>query len=268
MKKMVAILIVCTAFLGSVFADVTFGVKAGGGLTNPSQFIFDEWGIPDEFQKNTFNFMGGIFVDYPLNNVFSIESGIYYAPRSLKIEYLYENYHDYQKQNISWRSTCDIEMKMSYLEIPMLLKIHTDVITPYAGISAAILLGNDGIDYITTGTGYDQDGTINYDNTNDISASNIKDCLNSLVFNAQMGLQYNLTDSIVIDIRYVLGLSAIEKYYEISEAENNRLQGLTEKERNTWYNEHPFRYDGTVNTYEDTESISLSSLYLMVGYQF
>lgn len=268
MKKAVAILIVCTAFLSTVCAELTFGVKAGGGLTNPSQYIFDEWGIPDEFQKNTFNFMGGIFVDYPLSDVFSIESGVYYSPRSLKIEYLYENYYDYQKQDISWRSTYDIEMKMSYLEIPVLLKMKTGVITPYAGISAAILMANDGIDYIATSTGYASDGAINYEANNDYSASDIKDCLNSLVFNAQMGLQYTLTDNIVIDLRYVLGLSAIEKYYEVSEAENDRLQGLTEKERETWYKEHPFRYEGTVKTYEDTESITLSSLYLMVGYQF
>lgn len=268
MKKMVVILIVCAAFLSNLYAEFTFGVKAGGGLTNPSQFIIDEWGIPDEFQKNTFSFMGGIFVDYPLNDVFSIESGVYYSPRSINIEYLYENYYDYQYQNITWRSTYAIEMKMSYLEIPVLLKMHTDVITPYAGISAAILMGNNGINYTSTATGYNLDGTVNYDANNDFSTSDIKDCLNSLVFNAQMGLQYTLNDSIVLDLRYVLGLSAIEKYYEISEAENDRIQALTPNERAKWYNEHPFRYDGTIKTYEDTESITLSSLYLMVGYQF
>ena len=153
--------------------------------------------------------------------------------------------------------------------MPVLLKFSVDKFTPYAGVSAGLLVSNSMSAYIAD---YDYDGSGNetdFEIDIDYSDVDIGECLKSFVMSAQFGLEYKLTANISVDFRYVMGLTSLEKYYGLTDEEYARVDALPTAERQQWFREHPFMYSvGHDPDSEKNASIESASLYILFGYKF
>lgn len=274
MKKLVVFCAVCVLLAGVMSAQMTLGVKGGVGFTNVRDFMvapeggFEGISYPDQYYKNVFNFYIGATVELPVNDYLSIESGVFFAPRSGKLE-LDAKYYSGTSLVLNDRDVLKYDIKASYLEMPILLKFSVDKFSPYAGVSAGLLISNSMSAYMAD-YDYDVSGNeVDFEIDYDYSDVDIGECLKSFVMSAQFGLEYRITENISVDVRYVMGLTSLEKYYGLTDEEYTRISALPTAERQQWFREHPFLYSvGHDPDAEKNASIESASLYILFGYKF
>ncbi len=275
MKKLLVLAVVSISLISGLSAQMNFGVKAGIGFGSMRDFMvsaeggFDGMTFPDQYFKNVINFYGGISVKMPLNDTISFESGLYYAPRSGKLELDCKRYDlNGSTYVLDDRDVYEYEISTTYLEMPLLVKFNAGKFAPYAGVSGALLISNEMSAYIVD---YDYDVNGNQtDMTVDMNYSgvDINECLKAFVVNAQFGLEYTINDKFVVDVRYVMGLTSVENYYGATEDELTVIDALPTAERQQWYRAHPFLYvEGADPDAENNNSIETANLYVMVGYK-
>ena len=182
MKKFLLVVCVCV-FAGSFSyaQDIKFGAKAG---LNLSTIVGDDI---DNADMKAGLYFGG-FMNVSLNDRLSFQPELLYSVQGAKDEY--------KEEDFSYEET----MKLSYLNIPLLLKMSlgaSNRVHIYAGPQLGFLLDAES-DY------EEVDYSGSYSGTEDI-----KDYINSFEFSLNLGLSFNVSDNLSLDVRYNRGLSNI-----------------------------------------------------------
>jgi len=174
MKKFLLIVCVCVFAASFSYAqDLKFGAKAGLNLTN---IVGDD---ADDFDMKAGLYFGG-FMNVSLNDKLSFQPELLYSMQGAKDEY--------KEEGMSFDET----IKLSYLNIPMLLKMSlgtSNKVHVYAGPQLGFLL----------------DAKVDIDGTD----LDIKDEMNSVDFSFNLGLSYDVSDNMSLDVRYNRGLSKL-----------------------------------------------------------
>ncbi len=262
MKKIIVIVVFSVLIFASVTAEI--GVKFGGGLGTVNNPTINDDGYyikaSDQYVKNAFHMIGGFYYSMPINDTFSFQMELLYANRGFKVEYDRESFDS--AGDLSDRDVYEVDMNVGYIEMPLLVKAQlNDTFSLFMGPSAALSISSSysmmGADY-----NYDPDEYRVYYN----ASSEFPDSLQSLVVNFHMGIEYKLTEHINIELRYVMGLTHMEKMYEFTDAD---MAGIdSDAEYYAWLAAHPFSYGPDDQEAEDFASIESRDLYLIVGYRY
>jgi len=174
MKKFLLIVCVCV-FAGSFSyaQDLKFGAKAGLNLTN---IVGDD--VEDVDMKAGLYFGG--FMNVSLNDQLSFQPELLYSAQGWK--------EDFEGE--------DLKIKTSYLNIPMLLKMSlgsSDKIHVYAGPQLGFLL----------------DAEVDWEVDGESGTEDIKAEFSSVGFSLNLGLSFNVSDNMTLDVRYNRGLSKL-----------------------------------------------------------
>lgn len=164
MKQVV--LAICLLIGVQVFAQVQFGVKAGGNIATTKDLI--------AFPKNRVGWYGGLFASFPVNKRIDIESEMNFS----SIGYRYVDLSDGKINS----------MRMNYLTLPLLFGIKIDQKT--------ILYSGPQIGYLLKAVHGRED--IN-------SVATTKSFPVKLDFGVFIGLKYEVSQKFGCEIRYVYG---------------------------------------------------------------
>jgi len=178
MKKLLVIACVFIASYGYA-QDLKFGVKAGLNLSN---IVGDD--VEDTNMKAGI-YLGG-FLNTSLNDRLSFQPELIYSRQGWT-----EN-----------PGEADLTFKMSYINIPLLLKMSlgaSDKVHIYAGPQLGFLVNSE----LEADAGY---GT---------STQDIEDSTNKVDFNLNFGISFVGNDDMSFDIRYNRGLSKLDEIYDL-----------------------------------------------------
>lgn len=288
MKKSIVLLICLVCVSVALYAE--FGVKFGGGLgTFKDMYIPGDSGpkmmfsmkgdagtrlamapgfassLPDTYTKNQFHMIGGLYFTMPISDLFALQIELLYAQRGVQIEVDTKGYYN---GILDDRDTFEGDMTVSYLELPLLVKttLPGTAFSIVAGPSIAMNISNNW-NYTVTDYDYDASGNETSKNIDDTYDGEIDDSLKSLVVNLHLGVEYTITDRLFAEVRYVVGLTSIEKPYGVTDATYDSFN--SEAEYLAFIHSHPFRYYSDHDPEgEDDASIETSDLYIMIGYRF
>ena len=189
----------------------TFGVKAGLNLSN-MLIKDDDDTYSDDFKMNP-GFHIGPTVEFPINEIFSFESGLLLSTKGFKLSeketYGGETYEYKQKVNLF------------YLDIPLTAKATYDIggVKIYGTFGPYIGLGLSGK------SKYEEDGDTNEEDIN-FGSDEDEDDLKRLDYGLTAGAGIEL-NYIQIGINYGLGLANISIYNDDGSKFNNRVLGIS-----------------------------------------
>ncbi len=212
MKNLIKLsIVVLLLSIGSDSFAQTFGIKAGLNLSN-FRIKDDDDTLSDDFKMNS-GFHIGPTVEFPINELFSFESGLLLSTKGFKVSdkgtHLDETFDYKQKLNLL------------YLDVPLTAKATYD-------IGGAKIYGTFG-PYIGTGLSgkakYEADGHTNEDDIN-FGSDEDDDDLKRLDYGltAGAGIVFN---AIQIGITYGLGLANISNNTDDGYKINNRVLGFS-----------------------------------------
>jgi len=174
MKKLLVIACVFVASL-SYAQDLKFGVKGGLNLAN---FVGSD---VDDADLRTGIYLGG-FLNTPLNDHLSFQPELIFSMQGAKFE--------------DELSDIDETFKLSYLNVPLLLKLQlgsADKVHLFAGPQLGFVLKSE----------------IEQEQGDMSGALDIKDETNGVDFSLNFGLSFVVSDNMSLDVRYNRGLSKI-----------------------------------------------------------
>ncbi|MCT2409964.1 PorT family protein [Chryseobacterium antibioticum] len=193
MKKQ--LLSLCIVIGTMTFAQSTdeprFGIKAGGNLSS----------ITDGDSKSKLGFYGGVFINIPISEAFSIQPEAIYSLQGAKLK----DDYDFVGYTIT-----NMKQTLGYINVPVMVQYNaTPEFYLEAGPEFGLLINAQA------------KGDIN---GNSYKTSN-KDALKTFNFGLGLGLGYKFTPNIGINARYIAGLSNIVKNSgeEISKNTNFQL---------------------------------------------
>ncbi|MFI3306442.1 MAG: porin family protein [Rikenellaceae bacterium] len=208
MKKIIlSVAAICMMAVSTVSAqDFTYGVKVGLNLANLSGYETGD----DEKNKSRLGFAVGVTGEYSLSDKMSVSAELLYSAQGDKITY--EDSGDID--GYSYSEEGKEKYNLSYLNIPILYGYKVmDKLTVKAGIQLGFLLSAKNVEkYECTFDGE----TEKYDEEYDIKSG-----CNSIDFAIPVGVAYDLTEKIAVDLRYNIGMSSI---YDGYTSKNNVLQ--------------------------------------------
>ena len=200
MKKLVITLAALVVATGA-FAQLKFGVKAGGNLATISGMTSEDasanlniggfnFGSADASQSMKLGFNAGVFAEYMVMPMLGVQVEINYSMQGVN-----QTLDITSDLSDSLNSTTDTAWSAGYINVPILAKIHFANIAAYAGPQFGFATG-----FNTTSTTVSNGKTTEYEPevVEDYSSFDL-----SLVF----GAQYKLTANIGVDARYNLGLT-------------------------------------------------------------
>ncbi len=191
MKKIIlGVAAICMMAVTSVSAqDFTWGAKVGMNLANIS-YSDGDYGDAD---KSRLGFAVGLMGEYKFSETMAVSADLMFSAQGDK--YKEDDYTEKEK--------------LSYLNIPILFNYYViEGLAVKAGIQPGFLLGAK--------------STYEYDDEKGDESS--KDYYNSIDFAIPVGVSYDITESIVIDARYNIGVANIAKDADGYSAKNNVFQ--------------------------------------------
>lgn len=197
MKKIIlSVAAICMMAVTTVSAqDFTWGAKVGLNMANLSTSY--DYGDAD---KSRTSFVIGVTGAYSLSEKSFVSAELLYSAQGDKFKYD-EDYGD-------GPVACVDKINLGYLNIPILFNYYViDKLAVKAGIQPGFLLGAK--------NAWECDG--------EKDDEDIKSDYNSIDFSIPVGVSYDITESIVVDARYNIGLSNISAY-DGSTAKNNVFQ--------------------------------------------
>ena len=174
MKKLLVIACVFVASF-SYAQDLKFGVKGGLNLSN---LVGDD---VENTDIRTGIYLGG-FLNKPLNDHLSFQPELIFSMQGAKGEDGFSNN--------------DLTFKLSYLNVPLLLKLQlgsTDKVHLFAGPQLGFVLKSE----------------IEQEQGDMSGAQDVKDQTNGVDFGLNFGLSFVVSDNMSLDVRYNRGLSKI-----------------------------------------------------------
>lgn len=216
MKKLIITLAALVAATGA-FAQLNFGVKAGGNLATISGMTSEDananlnlggfnFADATASQSMKIGFNVGAWAEYMVMPMFGVQVELNYSTQGVNQQFVSKS-----DINISLlNSTIDTKWSASYINIPILAKAHFANIAVYAGPQLGFATDFNSASEVTT------DGkTTEYDPkaVEDYSGFDL-----SLV----LGAQYKLTENIGVDARYNIGLTNVFPTIKNEEGEVTR----------------------------------------------
>lgn len=201
MKKLIVTVATLALSLGA-FAQINFGVKAGGNLSTISGVTSSEeggnleWGgvnlgSADVSQSMKFGFNVGAWAEYMVMPMFGVQVELNYSTQGVN-EKLVTSTDLFGGSSSTTKKT----WAANYINVPILAKFHFGPIRAYVGPQLGFALG------LNTTT-----ETITSDNTNIKEAA--VDNFNTFDLSLALGAQYKLTENIGVDARYNIGLTNV-----------------------------------------------------------
>ncbi len=210
MKKLIITLTALVVATGA-FAQLNFGVKAGGNLSTISGMTSEEGGMdwgdlakvtPSQSMKLGFNV--GAFAEYMVMPMFGVQVELNYSAQGVNTKV------ESSSSILGAASTTDTFWSAGYINIPILAKAHFANIAVYAGPQLGFATGFNSASKVTT-----DDKTTEYD------PEAVED-YSSFDLSLALGAQYKLTANIGIDARYNIGLTNVFPTLKNDEGEVTR----------------------------------------------
>lgn len=192
MRKKVVILFIVFFHFSVNAQNIRYGIRTGLNLSN----------FKGEIDQENFNallgFQFGGFAEYKITDEFSIQSELNYSIQGAKYNFSYTTSNYYYFENGKYI--------LNYVNIPILVKYYiTEDISIIGGTQTNILL-NAKMEYNVNG---------------ESNVATVKEIFKTSNFNFTLGACYNITKNILLDARYNVGLTSIEKDYNVK---NNLAQ--------------------------------------------
>lgn len=198
----------------------TFGLKAGLNVSSISDDGYED-------SKSKAGFYGGVFMNAPLSEMFSIQPEVLYSQYGAKVTQSYTtevlgtttNYKSSQSRNLD------------YITVPVMFQFHaTPAFYLEAGPEFGFLVSAKDKGDLTreTTTG----GSTSTSTTS--GSTDIKDGISSFNMGAGLGLGFNFTPNFGINARYVAGFTDINKKNN-DENGNTSLENNDNKNRNNTF---------------------------------
>ncbi len=187
--KNFTLLVIMMMFSGMMYAQPKFGIRVGGNITNAQ---YKQGDLTHEI-KSKFGLDLAVVTDFPLGEVVSIAPELHWLQKGYKIEDFNGPLFD------------DATSTLNYLELPILVKLNFGEEAKFfvmAGPSIGYLLG---------------------ENTEDENGDEIVidlDDYNRLDLGAHLGAGFGI-GPLVIDVRYLLGVSNFAKDVDDTTIHNN-----------------------------------------------
>ncbi|MBX2961198.1 MAG: PorT family protein [Cyclobacteriaceae bacterium] len=204
MKKLVLLTLLVALFGTVVNAQVKIGVMGGPSFVNFTGSEIKEWGSLDSEPSMKVKFHLGFYFIYPINDQLSIEARILYSAKGPQYSGNAQEYDDQTFEMYSGTKT--ITKQLSYLELPILVnyKVHEKIVL-FAGPQVGFRLAANARSEFT---GTSQGGsTLTTDKT-----SNQNDYYSGIDFGLLVGIGYELSDKLGVNLAYNPGLSKIAQY--------------------------------------------------------
>lgn len=208
--KLLLATILISGFCSSSYAQV-FGIRGGLNLSNLSEKDNDN--RYDESNKNKIGFHIGGTVDFPISDIFSVETGLILTTKGMK----------YEESIGNMFATYDVKSKMTlyYLDIPITAKFAFDLggsklfvlAGPYIGVG---LFGNAKSEVTINGRTESSNDAVEWGS----------DGLNRLDYGLTLGagVQFN---ALLVGLYYNYGLANISSYSDNGYRANNRVLNIS-----------------------------------------
>ncbi|MCG2791966.1 MAG: PorT family protein [Weeksellaceae bacterium] len=177
-------------------AGPKFGIKAGVNVSSLSGDGYDD-------TKSKVGFSGGLFMNAPLSEQFSIQPEVMYSQMGSKIEGKFAN------------TTYSTTRSLDYITVPVMFQFRA---TPEFYIEAGPEFG-----FLVSAK--DSDTVGNFSTTNQIDTDNF----NTFNLGLGLGLGFDITENFGVNARYVAGFTDINK------DGNTSLQNDGNKNRNNTF---------------------------------
>lgn len=210
MKKLIVSLAALVVATGA-FAQLNFGVKAGGNLSTISGMTSEDSGLdwgdlakvtPSQSMKLGFNV--GAFAEYKVMPMLGVQVEVNYSTQGVNTKV------ESSSSLLGAASTTDTAWSSAYINVPILAKLHFANIAAYVGPqfgfntcfkSASTIVSSDKT------TEYDPEAVEDY---------------SGFDFSFVVGAQYKLTANIGVDARYNIGLTNVFPTLKNDEGEVTR----------------------------------------------
>lgn len=216
MKKLIVTLAALVVATGA-FAQLKFGVKAGGNISTISG-VADYLGVLDHdygvatksetTQSMKLGFNVGAWAEYMVMPMFGVQVELYYSLQGVNAN----NTWSTDSLLGSASTNTDYVWSANYINIPILAKVHFANIAAYVGPQLGFAMG---MTQKTTST-----NSLEPDNA-DIKKSTLED-YSGFDLSLALGAQYKLTANIGIDARYNIGLTNVFPTLKNDEGEVTR----------------------------------------------
>ncbi|MGV4414027.1 porin family protein [Chryseobacterium sp. T1] len=172
--------------VGSMSFAQQFGIKAGANISSISKDGYDD-------AKSKVGFYGGLFMNAPLSEQFSIQPEVLYSQMGADIK---ESYN-FAGNTISSNG----KRNLDYITVPVMFQFKA---TPQFYIEAGPEFG-----FLVSAK---QKGEFKVNNTTLSSSSeDVKDQYNNFNMGAALGLGFDITKNFGINARYIAGFTDINK---------------------------------------------------------
>lgn len=197
--------------------ELNYGVKIGGNLSN---LVGDYPNNPDEYtslnNKSKLGFHIGGFLEYQINDKFSLQPELLLSTQGNKLEIIEEFYDSYYDE--LYKESLTQNSKYTYINLPIILKYQIiDNLNIEFGPQVGFLVSAKAdLEYEDHTSPSDNESiTIDLlkDGTYEFLGETIqvKKGLNRLDFGLNLGASYDFSDNIFIQGRYYRGLSKVDK---------------------------------------------------------
>lgn len=216
-------LIALAALTFSASAQINFGIKVGGNLSNVKQDYKDsDYEIAT---KMKIGFHIGLTSDIPINEMFSFQPGLLFTTKGYNLD-LDELFEDFEGDIPRSVNADGIEIdgyartSLNYIEIPLNIAFKANDFQIFAGPYLALGIGGkDKMDFSVSAMGYSEDFKEEiklkpaFGEVKDEDLGDDESAFSALDYGLNFGLGYNV-GPILIQAGYSLGLGNITPKYE------------------------------------------------------
>lgn len=175
----------------------TFGVKAGLNVSSISDDGYED-------AKSKAGFYGGVFMNAPVSEMFSIQPEVLYSQYGAKVTSSYTA----SSGSSSVTTKSSNSLNLDYVTVPVMFQFHaTPAFYIEAGPEFGFLVGAKAKGDTTTTTTIGSTTTT----SSDSGSIDIKDNTTKFNMGAGLGLGFNFTPNLGINARYVAGFTDINK---------------------------------------------------------